>query len=60
MRISDEIAAYILHRLELSGGTVSVAQIVVYKGQNSDETVPETPVGGVVNLISGQIEAPDG
>lgn len=50
----------ILHRIEFSGGTVSVAQIIVYKGQNSDENVPDTPVGGFVNLITGQIEAPNG
>ena len=50
----------ILHRIEFSGGTVSVAQIVVYKGQNADESIPETPDGGFVNLITGQIEAPNG
>lgn len=50
----------ILRRIELSGGTVSVAQIVVYKGQNLDENTPDAPVGGIVNLVSGQIEAPDG
>lgn len=50
----------ILHRLEFSGKTISVAQIIVYKGQNSDENVPDTPIGGFVNLITGQIEAPAG
>ena len=49
----------ILRRIELSGGTISVAQIVVYKGQN-DENTPDAPVGGIVNLLTGQIEAPDG
>lgn len=49
----------ILRRIELSGGTISAAQIVVYKGQN-DENTPDTPVGGIVNLLTGQIEAPDG
>lgn len=47
----------ILRRIEFSGGNVSVAQIFVYKASNE---IPDTPVGGYVNLITGQIEAPDG
>ena len=47
----------ILRRIEFSGGNVSVAQIFVYI---VSKEVPETPVGGYVDLITGQIEAPDG
>ena len=47
----------ILRRIEFSGGNVSVAQIFVYI---VSKDVPETPVGGYVDLITGQIEAPDG
>ena len=47
----------ILRRIEFSGGTVTVAQIFVYK---ASEEMPDTPIGGFVDLITGQIEAPEG
>ena len=50
----------ILRRIEFSGGTVTVAQLTVYKEQGVEREIPSAPVGGTVNLITGQLIAPEG
>lgn len=50
----------ILRRIEFVGGNVTVAQLTVYKEPSRTRALPSAPVGGTVNLITGQLIPPDG
>jgi hypothetical protein len=50
----------VLNRIEFDGVSPSFAQVTVYKEQPLSEGVPETPEGGIVDLMVGEIVAPDG
>ena len=50
----------ILRRIEFVGGNVTVAQLTVYKELSRTRALPSAPVGGTVNLITGQLIPPDG
>ena len=50
----------VLRRIEFSGGSVTVAQLTVYKEQSKVRSMPVAPEGGTVNLITGSIVAPEG
>ena len=50
----------ILRRIEFVGGNVTVAQLTVYKEPSRNRARPSAPVGGSVNLITGQLIPPDG
>lgn len=52
--------ADILRRIEFVGGNVTVAQLTVYKEPNRSRALPSTPIGGTVNLITGELVPPDG
>ena len=50
----------VLDRIEFNGVSPSFAQVTVYKEQSLSEGIPETPEGGIVDLMVGEIVAPDG
>ena len=52
----------ILHRMEFNGDAAAFAQVTVYKRQPISEGTPVTPdqSEGKVNLITGEMEAPEG
>jgi hypothetical protein len=52
----------ILHRMEFNGDAAAFAQVTVYKRQPISEGTPATPdqSEGKVNLITGEMEAPEG
>lgn len=50
----------ILRRIEFVGGNVTVAQLTVYREPSRTRALPSAPVGGTVNLITGQLVPPDG
>lgn len=50
----------ILRRIEFVGGNVTVVQLTVYKEPDETSALPSAPVGGTVNLITGQLVPPDG
>lgn len=50
----------ILRRIEFAGSSVTFAQLTVYKEQGRTRSIPVAPEGGTVNLITGNIIAPEG